>query len=207
MKSYVKIIAVCIFSISLALTFTAQSFAEWPAKKPITAVIAYKAGGGTDLMTRAYTSAMEEFLGTTINAVNRPGAVGSLAMDFVSSKPADGYWWMGASNFNKSLRVMGYSKLSWKDWQYYKAANSLQCFSVRADSPFKTLNDFIAAAKKEPGKYIINGSGVGGLWSEGVALLEHSAGIKLRMVHYKGGKTRCDGCLAGGTRYLCKRTA
>jgi len=188
MKSYVKVGAVCIFSLLLVFTFTAQSFADWPGNKPISVVISYKAGGGTDTMTRAYTSAMEDFIGTTINSMNRPGAVGALAMDFVASKPSDGYWWQGASNFNKSLRVMGHTKLSWRDWQYFKAANSTQSFAVRPDSPFKTMDDFIAAAKKDPGKYKINGSGVGGLWSEGVALLESTAGIKLRTVQYKGGK-------------------
>lgn len=188
MKSFVKVGAVCIFSLLLVFTFTAQALADWPGKKPISVVISYKAGGGTDTMTRAYTSAMEDYIGTTINAMNRPGAVGALAMDFVASKPSNGYWWQGASNFNKSLRVMGLTKLSWRDWQYFKAANSTQSFAVRPDSPFKTLDDFIAAAKKDPGKYKINGSGVGGLWSEGVALLENAAGIKLNTVHYKGGK-------------------
>lgn len=197
MKSYLRVLAVSVFALSLIFTFTAQSFAEWPGKKPVTVVIAYAAGGGTDVMTRAYTSPMEEFLGTTINAVNRTGAVGALAMDFVASKPSDGYWWMGASNFNKSLRVLGHTTLSWRDWQYFKAANSIQSFAVRPDSPFKTMDDFIAAAKKEPGKYTINGSGVGGLWAEGVALLENSAGIKLRTVQYKGGKPGVLACLQG----------
>ena len=187
MKAYVKVIAVCIFSLFLAFTLTSQALADWPGKKPITVVIAYAAGGGTDVMTRAYVSPMEQFLGTTINAVNRTGAVGALAMDFVASKPSDGYWWMGASNFNKSLRVMGLTKLSWMDWQYFKAANSIQSFAVKPDSPFKTMNDFIEAAKKNPDKYTMNGSGVGGLWSEGIALLENEAGIKVRTVQYKGG--------------------
>jgi tripartite-type tricarboxylate transporter receptor subunit TctC len=58
--------------------------AEWPDGKPITVVIQYKAGGGTDTMPRAYAKPMEKFLNATINAVNRPGALGSLAMDFVA---------------------------------------------------------------------------------------------------------------------------
>ena len=90
--------------------------AAWP-DKPITVVIQYKAGGGTDTLTRAYTKAMEKPLGVTVNAVNRPGAIGALAMDYVYAKPADGYWWLGGSQFSKPIRVMGHSKLiAWKDW-------------------------------------------------------------------------------------------
>ena len=197
MQSFTKVGTICIVSLFLVFTFTALAVADWPGKRPISAVITQAAGGGTDMMTRAYISPMEDAIGTTINAMNRPGANGALAMDFLASKPSDGYWWMGGSNFNKALRVMGHTKLSWRDWQYFKAANSIQSFTVRADSPFKTLDDFIAAAKKNPGKYKVNGSGVGGLWSEGVALLENAAGIKVSLIQYKGGKPGVMAALQG----------
>ena len=186
MKSYSKVLAFCIFSLFLVFTFTAQALADWPGNKPISVVISYKAGGGTDTMTRAYTSAMEEFIGTTINSMNRPGAVGALAMDFVASKPSDGYWWQGASNFNKSLRVMGHTKLSWRDWQYFKAANSTQSFAVRPDSPFKTMDDFIAAAKKNPGKLICGADGP--LSDDQLAMvkMEKATGVKFTYVSYPG---------------------
>ena len=164
------------------------TYAEWPDNKPITAVIQYKAGGGTDTMTRAYSAEMESPIGTTINAVNRPGALGALAMDFVWQKPSDGHWWLGGSNFGKQLRVMGHTKLSpWKDWQYFKAGNSIQGFAVRADSPFKTLGDFIEAARKSPGKYKVSNSGVGGLWAEGISMLANAAKIDIKQIPYKGG--------------------
>jgi len=97
MKSYAKPVFLVIISLLFVVSMAVPASAAWPGKKPITVVIQYKAGGGTDTLTRAYTKAMQEYLGTTVNAVNRPGAIGSLAMDFVSSKPADGYWWLGAN--------------------------------------------------------------------------------------------------------------
>ena len=188
MKNYFKIASLLVLSIFIGIGMVVQADAAWPGKKPVTVVIMYKAGGGTDTMTRAYTKAMEKSLGVTVNAVNRPGAIGSLAMDFAYSKPADGYWWLGGSQFAKSLRVMGLSKLKpYEDWQYFKAANGIQAFSVRADSPYKTMDDFLKAAKKNPGKVSMSNSGIGGIWHEGNEIMTKAAGIKVKQVPYKGG--------------------
>ena len=152
MKVNSRFIVMAVGFIVLMAFVTPPVFAEWPDKKPITVVIQYKAGGGSDVMARAFTAEMEGPLETVINPVNRPGALGSLANDFVWQKPSDGYWAVASGNFSKSVRVMGYSELSpWKDWQYFKAASSIQGFAVKADSPFKTMQDFIEAARKEPG--------------------------------------------------------
>ena len=64
MKTHLKILAVCIVSLTLVISFSSQSRAEWPGNKPITVVIQYKAGGGTDTNTRKYCKIMEQFLGT-----------------------------------------------------------------------------------------------------------------------------------------------
>jgi tripartite-type tricarboxylate transporter receptor subunit TctC len=153
MKTFMKTASLVMITAFVILAMAAQGNAAWP-ERPVTVVIQYKAGGGTDTLTRAYTKAMEKALGVTVNAVNRPGAIGSLAMDFVSQKPADGYWWLGASQFSKPIRVMGHSKLvAWKDWQYYKCASGLQAWAVRPDSPFKTFSDLLNGIRKNPGKY------------------------------------------------------
>jgi len=197
MRNTIKILSfltICCFAVAGLVNPAA---AEWP-DKPITAVIMYKAGGGTDTMTRAYTAEMEAPLKATVNAVNRPGALGSLAMDFVWQKPSDGNWWLGGSNFGKQLRVNGLTKLvAWEDWQFFKAGNSIQGFAVKADSPFQTLGDFIAAAKKNPGKYTISNSGVGGLWSEGISIMANVAGIDVKQIPYKGGAPAALACLQG----------
>ena len=198
MKTYLKILAVCIVSLTLVISFSSQSRAEWPGKKPITVVIQYKAGGGTDTNTRKYCKIMEQFLGTTVNATNRPGAIGALAMDFVYNKPADGYWWMGGSQFSKPLRVMGHTKLvPWKDWQYFKSNSALSSWAVKPDSPFKTMADFLEAARKNPGKYKVSTSGIGGIWHESNAILTNAAKIKVTNVPYKGGAPATLACVQG----------
>ena len=146
-----------------AMLLPGTAKAEWP-ERPITVVVMYGAGGGTDTVIRTITAEMAKATGWTINVINKPGAVGGVATRYVLNKPDDGYTWLGAANYNKFVRVMGHSKSkAWEDWQYFKAANSLGSWSVRTASPFKNMADIIAAAKKRPGKVSISTTGSGGL--------------------------------------------
>ncbi|MDA1090435.1 MAG: tripartite tricarboxylate transporter substrate binding protein, partial [Proteobacteria bacterium] len=181
----------------MLLPGTAQ--AAWP-ERPITVVVMYGAGGGTDKVLRVITAEMAKATGWTINVINKPGAVGGVATSYVLGKADDGYTWLGAANYNKFVRVMGHSKSkAWEDWQYMKAANSIGSWSVRADSPFKNMADIIAAAKKDPGKISISTSGTGGIWHELAATAALSAGITLKYVPYKGGKPATLAGLQGET--------
>lgn len=162
--------------------------AGWP-ERPITAVVMYSAGGGTDTVLRALSAEMAKSTKWDINVINKPGSVGAIATSFVLQKPSDGYWWLGAANYNKFVRIMGdTTSKAWEDWQYFQAANSLASWSVRADSPFKSFEDVVAHAKKNPGKVTISTSGTGGIWHELAAVIAQAAGITLRFVPYKGGK-------------------
>ncbi len=162
--------------------------AAWP-DRPITAVVMYGAGGGTDTIIRTIAKAMADDTGWTINVINKPGAVGGVATRFMLNKPNDGYWWLGAANYNKFVRVMGHSdSKAWEDWQYFQAANSIASWSVRTGSPYKTFEDVVTAAKANPGKISISTSGTGGLWQELALIVSEAAGIKLKYVPYKGGK-------------------
>lgn len=166
----------------------ADARAEWP-ERPITVVVMYGAGGGTDTVIRTIVQEMAKATGWKINVINKPGAVGGVATRYVLGKQDDGYTWMGAANYNKFVRVMGHSESqAWKDWQYMQAANSRASWSVRPDSKFKTFQDIIAAAKANPGKITISTSGQGGLWHELAAIVAQSAGVTLKYLPYKGGK-------------------
>ncbi len=174
---------------------------SWP-KKPITVVIMYGAGGGTDTITRVLVDDMAKTTGWNIKAINKPGAVGGVATKYVASQKADGYTILGAANYNKFVRVMGHmpaDQMPWENWVFMQAANSLASWSVRPDSPFKTFEDVVKAAKKNPGKVSISTSGTGGLWHELALLVSDAAGIKLKFVPYKGGKKATLAGLQGET--------
>ena len=159
--------------------------AQWPAK-PIRLTIQYAVGGGTDVFSRGFAHAMEGPLRATIEAGNMPGSVGAIATEAVVNKPADGYSWLGASNFNKFLRPMGYHKgVPWKDWQWFPVAGAYMGWAVKPDSPFKTFQDVLDAAKKRP--VTMSHSGVGGIWHEGDGIMAKAAGVKFNYIPYKGG--------------------
>ncbi len=175
------------FSISFLLNQN-LAVAAWP-DRPITVVVMYKSGGGTDTVIRKIADEMKKSTGWKINVINKPGAVGGKATKFVLKKKANGYWWLGAANYNKFVRVMGHSKSkAWMDWQYFQAANSVASWSVKTDSKFKSFDDVVSEAKKRPGKVSISTSGTGGLWQELALIVSQAAGIKLKYIPYKGGK-------------------
>lgn len=171
--------------------------AAWPSK-PITVVVGYSAGGGTDTVIRTLTNAMQKATGWQIDVINKPGAVGGIATNYVLQRPADGYTWFGISNYNKFVPIMGHADTqAWRDFQFYKATNALASWSVRPDSPFKSFDDVVAAAKKEPGKLSISTSGTGGIWHELALVVAQQAGIELAFTPYKGGKPATLAVLQG----------
>ncbi len=169
--------------------------AQWPAK-PIRLSIGYAVGGGTDVFCRGFVQAMEGPLRATIEAGNMPGSVAAIATDFVLKKPADGYSWVGTSNFNKFLRPMGYHKgVPWKDWQWFPVAGTYMGWGVKPDSPFKTFHDVLEATKKRP--VTVSHSGVGGIWHEGDGILAKAAGVQFSYIPYKGGAPAVLAALQG----------
>ena len=173
--------------------------AKWP-DKPITLVIMYAAGGGTDTVMRLIAKEMAAAKGWSIESINKPGAVGGIATNYVLQQPADGYTLLGAANFNKFVRVMGHTKSkSWEDWTIMQAASSLADWSVREASPFKNFDDMVKWAKANPGKLTISTSGTGGIWHEVAMQIAEQIGIKVQFVPYKGGKPATLAGLQGET--------
>jgi len=173
----------------LAITMPSGALAAGYPERPITLVVMYSAGGGTDTIMRKLAEEMAAAKGWHINVVNRPGAVGGIATNFVGAQRPDGYTILGGANYNRFVRVMGHADFTpWEDWVSFKAADALASWSVRTDSPFQTLDDVIKAAKAEPGKITISTSGTGGVWHELALIMANLAGVELKYVPYKGGK-------------------
>lgn len=184
---------------ALVINPGAARAAGWPAQ-PITLVVMYGQGGGTDTIMRTLANEMAAAKGWTINVINKPGAVGAVATEFVGGKEADGYWMLGAANYNKFVRVMGHTGAKpWENWSYLQAASALASWAVPVDSPFESLGDVIAAAKENPGGLAISTSGTGGIWHELALIVADAAGIELSFVPYKGGKAATLAGLQGET--------
>ncbi|AKS45366.1 Tripartite-type tricarboxylate transporter, receptor component TctC [Octadecabacter temperatus] len=182
--------------ITIANTAHAQTYPG----RPITLVVMYSAGGGTDTIMRKLAEEMAAAKGWTINVANRPGAVGGVATQFVGAARPDGYTLLGGANYNRFVRVLGHAEFTpWEDWISMKAANALASWSVRADSPFQTMEDVIEAARANPGSVSISTSGTGGVWHELALIVANIAGVELKYVPYQGGKPATLAGLQGET--------
>jgi tripartite-type tricarboxylate transporter receptor subunit TctC len=181
---------VCSTAIILLVTASFGGFAQaqWP-ERPITLVVMYAPGGGTDTVLRTLAAEMSNARGWRINVVNRPGAAGTLATNFVRNRPNDGYTLLGSSSFGKFARVSGDGQSkSWRDWYFMQAATNLASWSVRPVSPYQTFADVVAAARANPGQITISTSGSGGIWHEMAASVAKAAGIELKYVPYGSGQ-------------------
>ena len=168
--------------------WTRPASAQWP-ERPLTLVVMYAPGGGTDTVLRTLAAEMSDATGWRINVVNRPGAAGTLATNYVLNRPNDGYTLLGSSSFGKFARVGGDGRSkSWRDWYFMQAATNLASWSVRPDSRFETFEDVVAAARADPGEITISTSGSGGLWHEMAASVAKAAGIELKYVPYGSGQ-------------------
>lgn len=173
--------------------------AKWP-EKPINLIIMYAPGGGTDVVLRVVAKEMAAAKGWTIEPINKPGAVGGIATNYVLQQPADGYTLLGAANYNKFVRVMGHTKSKlWEDWTILQGGNSLASWSVADGSPLKTLDDLVKFAKENPGRLTVSTSGTGGIWHEVGMLVSDELGIRPQFVPYKGGKPATLAGLQGET--------
>lgn len=185
---------------ALQITIPGAAHAQAYPTRPITLVVMYDTGGGTDAIMRKLAEEMAAAKGWTINVINKPGAVGGVATQFVGAARPDGYTLLGGANYNRFVRVLGHADfVPWRDWVTMKAANALASWSVRQDSPFETMEDAIAAAKANPGSVSISTSGTGGVWHELALIVANMAGIELKYVPYQGGKPATLAGLQGET--------
>jgi tripartite-type tricarboxylate transporter receptor subunit TctC len=177
-------------AVTILLAFATPILAaEYPIK-PISLIIPYPAGGVTDITGRALAMAAQKHLGQPIIAENKAGGGGTVGPSLVVPRSPDGYtlgimgsqtvtiaFHMGKINFNPLddlthiIRYSGY----------------LQGLVVRADSPWKTLQDFVNYCKANPQKVSYGSSGVGTGVHLAMEDLASLAGIQLIHIPYKGG--------------------
>ncbi len=197
-RAFVAAAAAGLAALQITIPGSARA-ADYP-ERPITLVVMYSAGGGTDTIMRKLAEEMATARGWTVNVINKPGAVGGVATQFVGAARSDGYTVLGGANYNRFVRVLGHANfVPWEDWLPFKAGNALASWSVRKDSPFQTFGDAIAAAKANPGSLTISTSGTGGVWHELALIVANIAGIELKYVPYQGGRPATLAGLQGET--------
>ncbi len=170
-----------------AVPLAAQAQAAFP-NKPVKLVIAFPAGGPTDITMRSLADSAGRALGQPVVVENKPGAGGTLPAQALQAAPPDGYT---LAQIPLGVFRLGYTtKINWdpiKDISYVINVTGYAFgIVVPADSPFKTWQDFVAYAKANPGKLTYGSTGTltsPHLTTERIA---QQAGIELQHVPYKG---------------------
>src|ERR1700716_3678275 len=138
--------------------------------RPVTLIVPWGAGGGTDGTARIIAALMEKELGQPINVVNRTGGSGVVGHQAIASSAADGYTLGLITVEITMMHWVGLTKLKHSDYTPIALVNSDPAgLSVRADAPYKSVKDVLAAVKANPGKFKASGTGQGGIWHLAVA--------------------------------------
>src|SRR5258708_13398814 len=184
--------------VSVALSLSIFAFPAVHAREaypsnPIPMVNPFPPGGVADVVGRPLASIMEKSLKQPVVMVNRPGAGGAVGMASVAKASADGYTiLMGLSSisiFPVSDRINGktpaYELADFAPIALITADPTI--LVVRADGPYKTVKDFVEAAKANPGKINYSSSGVYGTLHVAMEIFANAAGIRVFHVPYQGG--------------------
>jgi tripartite-type tricarboxylate transporter receptor subunit TctC len=193
------------FLTGLALALAAsQALAQWPAK-PVTFIVPYPPGGGTDVIARILQDPLSKQLGEPIIIDNRGGAGGSIGTNIAAHAVPDGYTFLFTLS-SHSINPVIYNKLPFDTERDFRAVSMVaslpQLFAVNPSTPYNSFAELMAYVKQNPGKVDFASVGIGSP--------SHMAGelLKMRlnafMVHipYRGGGPAVMATMAGDVPLL-----
>jgi tripartite-type tricarboxylate transporter receptor subunit TctC len=163
---FVRMLAVAALGLAAAVGSAA---AAWP-ERPVTLIVPWAAGGGTDATARIIGSLLEKELGQPVNVVNRTGGSGVVGHQAISSAAPDGYTIGLITVEIGMMHWQGLTDISGVSYTPIGLVNFDPAgVQVRADAPYKSVTDLVAAVKANPGKFKASGTGQGGIWHLAIA--------------------------------------
>src|SRR6266571_3673803 len=149
--------------------FVSSAFAAYP-ERPITMIVPWGAGGGTDATARITGTLLEKELGQPINVVNRTGGSGVVGHAAIASAAPDGYIIGLITVEIGMMHWQGLTELNGASFTPIGLVNADPAgLQVRSDAPYKNVNELVAAVKANPGKFKASGTGQGGIWHLAIA--------------------------------------
>jgi tripartite-type tricarboxylate transporter receptor subunit TctC len=177
-------LALCILAPSIAL----GQAGNWPSQ-PIRLIVAGPAGGGLDVPTRLVGNAIAAELGASTVIENRAGANGMIAAE-AAARATDRHTFLAGSPSVLAINQHVYRKVPYDSLKDFVPVTQMTSIAfmlvVNANSPYKTLNDLVAAAKAKPGEIKYGSGGVGNMSHLAPELLAGATGTKMLHVPYKG---------------------
>ena len=183
----------------LLLTTAGATAQDWP-NRPIRIVVPYPPAGPSDITTRIVLDGLSAKLGQPVVFDNKAGASGAIGAEFVKNQPADGYTFLVTTTamvaITRHLQPLSYDPD--KDFvPVARMATSLGIFAVHPSMPAKTVAEFVAYAKANPGKINFGSAGLATITQLYGEMLKLEAGIDMVHVPYKGSAPALNDLLAG----------
>ncbi|HTK00524.1 MAG TPA: tripartite tricarboxylate transporter substrate binding protein [Bordetella sp.] len=177
--------------------------ADYP-EKPVKIVVAFTAGGTTDILTRAIGNKISESLKQTFIIENRPGAGGNIGSEYVARATPDGYTLLAASvgpiAVNSSLNKLDYDPLT-DLVPVVQFADVPNVLVVPPDTPVHNVAEFIAYAKQHSGKLNYSSTGIGTSSHLASYMLMQKIGVQATHIPYKGADALSD-LLTGRVQFM-----
>jgi tripartite-type tricarboxylate transporter receptor subunit TctC len=149
--------------------FSMSALAAYP-ERPITLIVPWAAGGGTDATARIIGALLEKEMGQPVNVVNRTGGSGVVGHAAIASAAPDGYTVGVVTVEIGMMHWQGLTELTGASFTPVALVNADPAgIEVAADAPYKSVNDLVAAIKANPGKLKASGTGQGGIWHLAIA--------------------------------------
>ena len=187
---------------ALALSISGAAYAQSYPTKPVRIMVGYAPGGGVDTSARMVGQALGELWGSTVIIENRPGAAGNLATEYTAKAPPDGYTLVLCNIATHAITPARFGKkLTYdpiRDFAFPSMIGGVpNVFMVHPSFPAKTLQQYIAYAKANPGKVNFGSSGVGASPHLSIELLKLMTGIDIVHVPYKGAAVALSDAMSG----------
>ena len=192
------------FLFTLVLLFCETAKAQSFPLKPIRLVVPFAPGGSSSIVARSVAAEMEKGLGQPIIVDNKPGGGGNVAMLEAAKAEPDGYTLIIGHIGTLAVNPYMYSKLPFDTDRDFAAVSLLaivpSIFVVHEAVPAKDLREFVALAKKEPGRMYYGSAGNGSAGHLAMEYLKQTTGIDIQHVPYKGTGPNLTDLIAGRTQ-------
>ena len=192
------------------LSFVSAAAAQDYPKRPITMIVPFAAGGTSDVIARVVAEQMASALGQPIVIENIAGAGGSTALTRAARAEADGYTIAIGNAGTSAAAYTIYPKLPFTPESFVPIAMVAKTFGIvalRKDFPAKTLKEFIAYAKSNPGKINLGHAGVGSSNFLICKSFAQAAGIDVTLVGYRGAAPALTDAIGGQIDGVCDAAA
>jgi len=187
--------------IALALAFAAPVFAQGFPNKPVTLVVPFPPGGGTDTGGRVIAEQLGRRWGQPVIVENKGGAAGQIGADFVAKARPDGYTLLLGNIGTQAINPLLYPKMPYDADKAFAPVSLVAelplAMMVNPAVPAKTAAEFIALAKAKPGQLSYSSSGAGGAPHLAAEMFKDQTGAFILHVPYRGGGPAIADLLAG----------